>query len=52
MFKILYKDEQLCITLKIVGVFDFPILIFELGNCPPAWGFSNVEVHSNGGLRI
>jgi len=29
LFALLYKDEQSSIILKIVGVFDFPILTFE-----------------------
>ena len=45
--RILYRDEHSSIDLKIVGVFDFPIL-FEYSKCPPAWGFSNAELHPTG----
>ena len=43
--RIIYKDEHLRIILKIVGLFDFPILVFE-------WSLINVGVHPNGGLSI
>ena len=50
--RILYKDEHSRILLKIDEVFGFPIVIYEYGKCPPAWGFSNAGVHPNGRLRI
>ena len=50
--RILYKDDHSRIILKIVGVFDFPILIFDWGKCSPEWGFSYTGVHSNWGSRI
>ena len=33
---------------ELVGVFDFPIIKFQEGNCPGA----NAGVHSSGGLKI
>ena len=37
---------------RLVGVFDFPILKFEEGNCPRVRGFSNAGVHPSGALKI
>ena len=37
---------------RLVGVYDFPILEFNEGNCQREWGFSNAGLHPSGGFKL